>query len=278
MNAERLLAHHERIADAPDAIARLRRFILDLAVRGKLVPQDPNDEAIGSVALEITARRRGQIQEPIEQPFGLPSGWGWRAFNTIADQITDGEHATPPRISEPQVPLVTAKNVRDGFMDYAQTDWVSYETAEKAWGRCRPIVGDLLLVCVGATTGRLTVLRESRDMVLVRSVALIRPCQGVSPEYLERAIRSSVVQQQIWASVKVSAQPCLYINRIRSLLAPLPPLAEQHRIVAKVDELMALCDRLEAGLATAADTRRRLLDALLAEALAPAESELEAAE
>jgi type I restriction enzyme S subunit len=78
---------------------------------------------------------------------------------------------------------------------------------------------------------------------------------------------------------QAAAQPCLYINRIQSLLIPLPPLAEQRRIVAKVDALMALCDRLEASLTATAATRRRLLDVLLSEALAPAEDrELEAAE
>jgi type I restriction enzyme S subunit len=116
-------------------------------------------------------------------------------------------------------------------------------------------------------------------MVLVRSVALIRPSQIVDSDYLEQAIRSPLFQQQIWSSVKAAAQPCLYINRIQSLLVPVPPLAEQHRIVAKVDELMALCDRLEASLTAAGETRRRLLEALLAEALGPEEErELEAAE
>lgn len=116
-------------------------------------------------------------------------------------------------------------------------------------------------------------------MVLVRSVALIRPNSEAEAEYLERAIRSPVVQDQIWASVKAAAQPCLYINRIQSLLIPLPPLAEQRRIVAKVDALMALCGRLEASLTTAGATRRRLLGVLLAEALAPGEArEMDAAE
>ena len=263
----------------PNQIKQLRQTILNLAVRGKLVPQDANDEPASNVGLRIKSRTRGQIQEAIEPPFKLPVGWAWRAIDTLADQVTDGEHATPPRISETQIPLVTAKNVREGFMDYSQTDWVSFETAQKAWGRCRPQVGDLLLVCVGATTGRLTVLREPRDMVLVRSVALIRPNSHVLTEYLERAIRSPLVQEQIWASVKAAAQPCLYINRIQSLLVPLPPLAEQHRIVAKVDELMALCDRLEASLTTSDQTRIRLLEATLTEALSPASiSEMEAAE
>ena len=76
-----------------------------------------------------------------------------------------------------------------------------------------------------------------------------------------------------------TAQKNINLEILTSVFIPLPPLAEQRRIVAKVDELMELCDRLEASLTTAADTRRRLLDALLAEALAPEEErELEAAE
>ena len=264
MNADRLLALYERVANAPDAIARLRRFVLDLATRGKLVEQNPADVPVPEIALPIKEKLRGQVNVAAKPPFTLPPAWAWRAIGTIAEQVTDGEHATPPRISELQVPLVTAKNVRHGFMDYSQTDWVSFETAEKAWKRCRPRVNDLLLVCVGATTGRLTVLREPRDMVLVRSVALIRPTPSVDPEFLERAIRSPAVQTQVWASVKAAAQPGLYINRITSLLVPLPPLTEQHRIVAKVDELIALCDRLEEARTAREDTRDRLTKASLA--------------
>jgi len=261
----------------PDQIKQLRQTILNLAVRGKLVPQDPKEGVVKEVALAMASKGRSQGTDTIKKRFDVPRGWKWRATATIADQITDGEHATPPRITDTQVPLVTAKNVREGFMDYAQTDWVSRSTAEKAWGRCRPSVGDILLVCVGATTGRLTVLREPKEMVLVRSVALIRPNQEIDAEYLERAIRSPVVQNQIWASVKVAAQPCLYINRIQSLLIPVPPLPEQKRIVTRVDELMSLCDRLEVSLAAGETARSRLLDALLHEALEPAVDRLEAA-
>ncbi|MGZ9073285.1 MAG: restriction endonuclease subunit S [Rhodoplanes sp.] len=75
-----------------------------------------------------------------------------------------------------------------------------------------------------------------------------------------------------------AGKPGLNLDKIRSLRIPLPPLAEQHRIVAKVDELMALCGRLEASLTTGDDIRRRLLDALLAEALVPAKRDLVAAE
>ena len=270
-NAHSALAMLPALTTRPDQINPLRQTILNLAVRGKLVEQDSADEPVREVELALKGKARGKSQAVAELPHTLPKNWCWRAIGTIAEQVTDGEHATPPRISETQVPLVTAKNVRNGFMDYSQTDWVSTETAEKAWGRCRPSVNDLLMVCVGATTGRLTVLREPKDMVLVRSVALIRPNREVNPEYLERAIRSPIVQDQIWASVKAAAQPCLYINRIQALLIPLPPLTEQRRIVAKVDALMALCDRLETALTTADTTRARLLGTLLHEALMPDE-------
>ena len=102
----------------PDQIKALRQTILNLAVRGKLVPQDPNDEPVPKFALSINEKRRGQDKVAIEHPFTLPTAWAWRTIGTIAEQVTDGEHATPPRILEQQVPLVTAKNVRDGFMDY----------------------------------------------------------------------------------------------------------------------------------------------------------------
>ena len=267
MNPAQLHSHFDRISEAPDAIPRLRRFILDLAVRGKLVQQDPNDEPVSIVDIPCSKQSNGRgMRENLGDdtwPNDLPESWRWYRLGAVSQQITDGEHATPPRIVEEEIPLVTAKNVRNGFMDYGYTDWVSFETANRAWIRCRPAVGDVLLVCVGATTGRLCVLRDARDMVLVRSVALIRPNSAVNVNYLALTLRSPMCQAQMWAKVKMTAQPCLYINRIKSLPIPLPPLAEQHRIVAKVDELMALCDQLEAAQAERESRRDRLVAASL---------------
>lgn len=263
MNPAQLLSHFDRISEAPDAIPLLRRFILGLAVRGKLVQQDPNDEPVSIVDIPCSTQSHGRgMRESLGDdtwPNDLPESWRWYRLGAVSQRITDGEHATPPRIIEEEIPLVTAKNVRNGFMDYGDTDWVSFETANKAWARCRPAVGDVLLVCVGATTGRLCVLRDARDMVLVRSVALVRPNSAVNVDYLALTLRSPMCQAQMWAKVKMTAQPCLYINRIKSLPIPLPPLAEQQRIVAKVDELMALCDRLRMAQAERESRRDRLV-------------------
>jgi type I restriction enzyme, S subunit len=214
MNAVQLLTHFHRLAEAPDAAPRLRRFILDLAVRGKLVDRNPSDEpavavGISKIAAECGPPRTKGNRADDGFPYQLPSSWAWRRLEAISDQITDGEHATPQRIDEKQVPLITARNVRDGFMDFTVTDWVSCETATTAWKRCRPTLGDILLVCVGATTGRLCILREPKDMVLVRSVALIRPSSGIEVDYIALALRSPTSQAQIWEKVKMTAQPCL---------------------------------------------------------------------
>jgi len=257
--------HLPRLTTRPVHIKQLRQTILNLAVRGKLVPQDPN---------ELSNRCHPDFDTRKQLPFVAPDSWAWGHISELSDLVTDGEHATPERITEHEVPLVTAKNVRDGEMDYSVTDWVSFKTAEKAWRRCRPIAGDILLVCVGATTGRLCILREAKDMVLVRSVALIRPSSAVDIEYMALAIRSPLGQSQIWNSVKTTAQPCLYINRINSLTFPLPPLGEQRRIVTKVDELMGLCSQLEAQLTSTETDSRLLLETILHEALIPAPQEV----
>lgn len=111
MNPDWLLKHFDQISEAPDAVPRMRRFILDLAVRGKLLSQIPADES----GIHHNEARISRFQEssvssdhPLLQLYEL---------RHLAVQITDGEHATPPRISKQHVPLVTAKNVRNGTLN-----------------------------------------------------------------------------------------------------------------------------------------------------------------
>jgi len=274
-NWQRICTNFDLLYDHPDTIAKLRAAILQLAVQGKLVPQDPGDEP-AEVLLERIKAAKGKLvkakviksEDPLPAiapgavPYPIPANWSWNYFQDLTELVTDGEHSTPPRIASSGIPMATAKNVRDGFIDLLATDFVSEETARKCWKRCRPVHDDILMVCVGATTGRLAVIKNPPDFILVRSVALIRTLSGfVVPEYLAIALRGPVGQNQIWGSVKQSAQPCLYIGKIKELNVPLPPLAEQRRIVAKVDQLMALCDALEAKLSQARQQSEKLMEA-----------------
>lgn len=216
--------------------ADLRKSILTLAVQG-----------------DLSSRSLGLAK------------WSTVTMKEVCDLITDGEHATPQRVPS-GVPLATAKNVRDGFLDMAQTDYVAPETAKKCWKRCKPKHGDILMVCVGATTGRVCLVLNPPDMVLVRSVALLRPnTNRIEGTFLDLFLRSPLGQTQIWGGVRQNAQPCLYLGKMGKFKIPLPPLAEQRRIVAKVEHLMTLVDALEKQLAASRAIAANLLAALVAE-------------
>ena len=280
-NWQRIAMHFGTLFTTETSIDILKQTLLQLAVMGKLVPQDPNDEPAGELLNRIQIEKAKLIAEgkikkdkqlaPIteeEKPFGLPQGWEWTRMINCAKQITDGEHLTPQRtVDVTKIPLVTAKNVRDGNMDYANTDYVDFDVATKCWNRCKPEPKDILIVSVGATIGRLTIIDDHRDMVIVRSVTLVKPLLLDIP-YLALSLRSPLLQKSIWSGVKQNAQPCLYLSVSNGLPIPIPPLVEQHRIVAKVDELMAICDQLKSRLTEANQLQQKLADVLVEQATA----------
>jgi type I restriction enzyme S subunit len=281
VNWQRLAAHFGILFTTEASIDALKQTLLQLAVMGKLVPQDANDEPASELLKRIQAEKAKLIAEgkikkdkPLvaiaenEKPFELPEGWEWARMINCAKQITDGEHLTPQRTTDvTKIPLVTAKNVRDGNMDYTSTDYVDFDVAEKCWNRCKPELNDILIVSVGATIGRLTIIDDHRDMVIVRSVTLVKPLL-INIPYLALSLRSPFLQKIIWSGVRQNAQPCLYLSVSNSLPIPLPPFAEQHRIVAKVDELMALCDALRTRINEAQRIQIHLADSIVNQALA----------
>jgi type I restriction enzyme S subunit len=278
-NWQRIATHFDLLLDRPQAVDALEQTILQLAVRGLLVPQDPQDEPASTLLKKIRLEKdhliaQGKIKRdkplpPIaedEQPFALPpGGWAWVRVADLCSMVTDGEHLTPTRCDDAtQVPLVTAKNVRHEVMDYRVTDYVPQDVAEKCWQRCKPLVGDILMVSVGATLGRLCVLREPLDMVLVRSVTVLRPVHlGVSMDFLALQLMSQDSQREIWREVKQSAQPCLYLAKSAALKIALPPLPEQSRIVTRVAQLRRLCFELRQRLSASQSTQAHLAEALV---------------
>lgn len=193
------------------------------------------------------------------------SDWQDISLSEVCSLITDGEHLTPQRTGA-GVPLATAKNVRDGFLDMTHTDFVSESTAQKCWKRCKPADGDILMVCVGATTGRVCLASNPPDMVLVRSVALLRPNkQMIDPKFLDLFLRSPSGQTQIWSGVKQNAQPCLYLGKMAAFRIRVPPLNAQKMTVAKVATLVEIINKLEAQIEASSTTGEKLLGAMAAE-------------
>ena len=274
----------------PDQIKRLRQTILNLVVRGKLVPQDPNDEPASELLRRIgkdkvRLMKAGEIKraEAVADltasipDFPAPSGWAITNLQSICNSVTDGDHLPPPK-AEMGIPFLVIGNVRSQQIEFEGSRFVPQSYYEALDPIRRPSSGDLLYTLVGSY-GIPVIVRDDQPFCVQRHIGILRPSTLVDVKFLARAMESRFVFDQATACATGIAQKTVPLSGLRRLLIPLPPLAEQHRIVAKVDALMALCDRLEASLDATAATRRRLLDALLAEALAPVDaSELEAAE
>ncbi|MBA1432104.1 MAG: restriction endonuclease subunit S [Epsilonproteobacteria bacterium] len=267
----------EELKTQSDLILKLKSSILSDAVSGKLVPQDPNNESAEVLLQKIKAEKEKRIKEgkikkqkplpPIsedEVPYELPDGWVWCRLRDVCKHITDGEHQTPPRISFGKK-LLSAKNVRDGFLDYDNCDYISEEHYEKARNRCLPEIGDLLIVSVGGTIGRASLVTKNSDFALVRSVALIKPLL-ISSEYLRVVLNSKLLQDMINLTKRGGAQPCLYLTSINQFLFPLASLEEQKRIVKKVEKLMARCDALEIEVKKSKIETEKLMQRVLKEA------------
>ncbi|EXJ14389.1 restriction endonuclease subunit S [Imhoffiella purpurea] len=277
MNPDSLLALYERIADAPDAVARLRRFILDLAVRGKLVPQDPADEPATELMTRITEEktrlvkagriRRLQVDPviPEEEPFITPSAWIWTRLGSVGDW---GSGSTPPRGNPDfyggDITWLKSGELNDNRqLSGSEETLTEYAVRNGAFRLNQP--GDVLIAMYGATIGKLAILAE--QAVTNQAVCGCTPLRGVSNQFLFLYLLSQ--RAQFRSASEGGAQPNISKVKIVWTPFPLPPLAEQHRIVAKVDELMALCDRLEAARAQRESTRDRLAAASLARLNAP---------
>ena len=274
MNRDGLMAYYERIADAPDAVAQLRRFVLDLAVRGRLVAQDPAEEP----ALELLKRivrervRLSKSEEgkkpnlaakTITPPSGIntPVGWVITTLQAICESITDGDHLPPPKASE-GVAFLVIGNVRHQRIDFTNTRFVAQTYYDALDASRRPRVGDLLYTLVGSF-GIPVIVRDDRPFCVQRHIGIIRPCKQIDLRFLARLMESHLILDQAKACATGIAQKTVSLSGLRKFTLPLPPFAEQRRIVAKVDELMTLCDRLEAARVSRETTRDRLAAASL---------------
>jgi type I restriction enzyme, S subunit len=217
----------------------------------------------------------------------LPATWKYVRIQDLYDakiliDYADGNHGSLyPRkaeFGEEGVNFVSAKDLIDGRVNWAVCSKLNRTRADqltKGWAQ----TGDVLLTH-NATVGRVArVPEQTEPFLLGTSVTFYRlNKEGISPDYFYLVLRSPMWQGQLEAIMAQTTRNQVSIQKQAFFQVPVPPLAEQHRIVAKVDALMALCDRLEAALTTTYTTRTRLLEALLHEALEPAATALEAAE
>ena len=261
MNADRLLAHYERIADVPDAVPRLRRFILDLAVRGKLVAQNPRDsspEDCLAVAREMLEKKAEQTNRhrwkpsaavaSADIPNDIPPGWVPVRVNDTGLYV-NGLAFKPSDWKQTGFPIIRIQNLTDPSKEF---NHAGGEFPEEVIVRN----GDILV----SWSATLEAFEWSRgEGVLNQHIFRVLPAETLTTKrflylLLRHAMRTMADSRHAHGLVMT------HINRgpFLAYVVLIPPLAEQHRIVAKVDELMALCDRLEKARAEREATRDRL--------------------
>lgn len=251
----------------------LRQKVLDLAIRGKLVPQDPNDEP-ASVLLERIRQQKQQMVKDgklkakdikndtiifvsednlhyekfadgsvkcieDEIPFELPDGWAWSRLGAVAEAIGDGDHQPPPQTSF-GVPFLVISNVSGGRLSFENTRFVSKEYFSQLPETRKPRNGDLLFTVTGSYG--IPVLIDSDDkFCFQRHIAIVRPCT-ISNRYLYVILGSSYVKSICDAKATGTAQKTVGLATLRELLIPVAPYKEQMQIYAQTQDALSIVD------------------------------------
>ena len=269
-----LLSNFNLLATAPGGVARLRELIMTLAVQGKLVPQDPLDEPADVLLQKIRAEKDRLIAEgkikrdkpvlPIaeqEKSFGLPAGWEWVRVGQIASRVQYGFTASADHsITQPKLLRITD----------IQNDQVNWDTVPGVKVGSQDVSGyflangDLLIARTGGTIGKSFLVDVVPvDSVFASYLIRISPLSGLTPQYLKTFASSANYWNQVLAQSMGTGQPNVNGTALSALVLALPPLAEQSRIVARVEELMRVCDALEAKCKLEAAQHAQLVTTLL---------------
>lgn len=264
----------DTIAEAPGGIERLRELVLQLAARGKLVPQDEDEES-ASVLLERIADekfrlfREGKLRmpkplspiAPEEAPFGVPDQWEWVRLGDIANSRL-GKMLDKSKNKGPYRRYLRNANVQWFRFDLSDVLELRLEDTEIEEYSVKE---NDLIVCEGGEPGRAAVCGPDVDgMVFQKALHRVRPWCGISTWYLAYLLRCDTWSQRINTLFTGATIKHLTGRALATHMVPLPPLSEQHRIVAKVDELMGLIDRLAAARRSREDCRTAGRDSALA--------------
>ena len=270
-----LFDNYDLLMDSPNSTVKMRKLILQLAVQGKLVEQDPTNEPASELLKHIKAEKEKLIAEgkikkqkplpPITEDeilYELPRGWEWVRLGDICNQITDGTHHTPHYVNQ-GVPFLSVKDISKGKIDFSNTRFVTKEEHEKLIKRCKPEFENILFTKVG-TTGIAKVVDVNVEFSIFVSVALLKFSKDkLYPYFLEYLLNSPLARKQSAESTQGIGNKNLVIRDIARFLIPIPPLTEQKRIVSKVDQLMQICDQLDACQKKASTKYESLNDAAL---------------
>lgn len=262
---EELLPYVERYEKAYNELQQLnKRFpgdlqksVLQLAIQGRLVSQCPEEGNAEDLYKQIQAEKQNLIkagkikkEKPLpaitddEKPFEIPDSWKWVRLGSIVNKLVDGTHRTP-KYTISGIPFISVRNISNGFLDLSNTKFITQEEHEELCQRCRPENGDILLSKVG-TTGIPAKVNTDIEFSLFVSVALLKfNINLIDIDFLMYIIKTPDFQKQCRNNTRGVGNKNWVIKDIANTVFPLPPLAEQKRIVNKLEEILPLCDKLK---------------------------------
>ena len=232
----------------------MQKSLLQMAIQGKLVEQRPKEGTAEELYAQIQAKKQDLIKsgkikkdKPLpeitddEKPFDIPESWKWVHINDAID-VRDGTHDTPKYVSY-GVPLVTSKNLVDGGIDFDTAKLISEEDSKAINLRSGVDDGDILFAMIG-TIGNPVLVKKDREFS-IKNMALFKQYNEdlFEMKYLLYFLR--LAQSEMKKAASASVQSFVSLSVLRNYLMPLPPLAEQKRIVAKLEGLLPLCERLK---------------------------------
>jgi type I restriction enzyme, S subunit len=280
----RIAKHFDTLFTTEHSIDQLKKAILQLAVMGKLVPQDPNDEP-ASVLLDKLRGEKQQLitkgllkaEKPLppltndEKEFPLPQGWAWVKFGVIAEFINGDRSKNYPNRSEyvaDGVPWINTGHIEPyGRLTSKDMNFISREKFDSlSSGKIKK--GDLVYCLRGATFGKTAFVEPYEEGAIASSLMIIRPFVTDLGKYIFHFLVSPFGKKQLYRFDNGSAQPNLSAGNVMLYACALPPLAEQSRIVAKIDELTALCDALNVRIKDSETIQIYLADAIVEQAVA----------
>ena len=267
---------HKSYAITP---ADLRKSILTLAVQGKLVPQEPNDEPAEELVARVAAQKLRLLQakeiksethlDPIsdEEVFPIPDSWIWLRAGDLCRPISSG--STPDQsVFHPSegIPYLKVYNIRNQTVDFDyKRQFIGANHHEERMKRSILRPGDVIMNIVGPPLGKVAIVPDTfPEWNCNQAISFFRPIFPEFAPYLYTFLKEGSFLQNIQL-IGTAGQDNISVTKCKFIPVPIPPLAEQRRIVAKVEQLMALVDALETQLAASRATAANLLSALVAE-------------
>jgi type I restriction enzyme S subunit len=263
------------LSDQHTQLENLNQAILQEAVQGKLVKQDPKDEPASELLKRIKAEKAKSgkkekllpVIKPEEKTFEIPENWLWCRLGEIVSLIVDGSHNPPPN-KKIGIPMLSSQNILNNEISLNKISrYVSEAEYQIELRRINIEIGDVLLSTVGSI-GRCAVVEKfNSPYTIQRSIAAIKTF--IFPKYLMYVIHSPNLQKQIIDEAWGVAVKGLYLGRINNLIIPLPPLSEQKRIVEEIEKQFAKTKQLKEHIIANQQATEQLLKALLHQAFLP---------